>query len=102
VSVASVQVKFPQSLYLYAQYNATARIPLNEANTFYAPRYNLVQAKVGWQHQLSNKSQLEVFAGVDNLLNEYYNLGADLDAVGNRFYNPSALRNYYGGFNVKF
>ena len=102
VSVASVQVKFPQSLYLYAQYNATARIPLNEANTFYAPRYNLVQAKVGWQHQLGNKSQLEVFAGVDNLLNEYYNLGADLDAVGNRFYNPSALRNYYGGFNVKF
>ena len=102
VSVASVQVKFPQSLYLYAQYNATARIPLNEANTFYAPRYNLVQAKIGWQKKLGDKSRLEVFAGVDNLLNEYYNLGADLDAVGNRFYNPSALRNYYAGFNVKF
>ncbi|WP_345104599.1 TonB-dependent receptor [Mucilaginibacter panaciglaebae] len=102
VSVASAQVKFPQSLYLYAQYNATARIPLNEANTFYAPHYNLVQAKVGWQHQIGNKTRLEVFAGIDNLLNEYYNLGADLDAVGNRFYNPSALRNYYGGFNVKF
>jgi iron complex outermembrane receptor protein len=102
VSVASLQVKFPQSLYLYAQYNATARIPLNEANTFYAPRYNLVQAKLGWQHQLGSKSKLEIFAGVDNLLNEYYNLGADLDAVGNRFYNPSALRNYYAGFNVKF
>jgi iron complex outermembrane receptor protein len=39
---------------------------------------------------------------VDNLLNQYYNLGADLDAVGNRFYNPSPLRNYYAGFNVKF
>lgn len=102
VSVASVQVKFPESLYLYTQYNATARIPLNEANTFYAPKYNLVQAKAGWQHQLSSKSRLEIYAGVDNLLNEQYNLGADLDAVGNRFYNPSALRNYYAGFNVKF
>ncbi|NNU33730.1 TonB-dependent receptor [Mucilaginibacter sp. S1162] len=102
VSVASLQVKFPESLYLYTQYNATARIPLNEANTFYAPKYNLVQAKAGWQHQLSNKSRLEIYAGVDNLLNEQYNLGADPDAVGNRFYNPSALRNYYAGFNVKF
>nr|WP_255670442.1 TonB-dependent receptor [Mucilaginibacter sp. UR6-11] len=102
VSVASVQVKFPQSLYVYVQYNSTARIPLNEANTFYAPKYNLIQAKAGWQHPLSNKSRVEVFAGVDNLLNEYYNLGADLDAVGNRFYNPSPLRNYYAGFNLRF
>ncbi|MES2427801.1 MAG: TonB-dependent receptor [Bacteroidota bacterium] len=102
VSVASVQVKFPQYLYLYAQYNSTARIPLNEANTFYAPHYNLVQAKLGWQHKLSDKSHLEIFAGVDNLLNESYSLGDDLDAVGNRFYNPSALRNYYVGFNVRF
>jgi iron complex outermembrane receptor protein len=102
VSVASVQVKFPEYLYLYAQYNSTARIPLNEANTFYAPHYNLVQAKLGWQHKLSDKSRLEVFTGVDNLLNESYSLGDDLDAVGNRFYNPSALRNYYAGFNVRF
>jgi iron complex outermembrane receptor protein len=102
VSVASVQVKFPQYLYLYTQYNSTARIPLNEANTFYAPHYNLVKAKLGWQHKLSNKSRLEIFAGVDNLLNESYSLGDDLDAVGNRFYNPSALRNYYVGFNVRF
>jgi iron complex outermembrane receptor protein len=101
VSVTGLQVKFPQYLYLYAQYNSTARIPLNEANTFYAPRYHLVQAKVGWQHMFG-KSRLEVFGGVDNLLNQYYNLGADLDAVGNRFYNPSPLRNYYAGFNVKF
>jgi iron complex outermembrane receptor protein len=102
VSVASVQLKFPESLYFYAQYNSTARIPLNEANTFYAPHYNLVQAKLGWQHKLSNRSRLEIFAGVDNLLNENYSLGDDLDAVGNRFYNPSALRNYYAGFNVRF
>ncbi len=101
VSVTSLQVKFPQSLYLYSQFNSTARIPLNEANSFYSPRYQLLQAKVGWQH-LFGKSRLEIFAGADNILNQYYNLGADLDAVGNRFYNPSPLRNYYAGFNAKF
>lgn len=101
VSVTSVQVKFPQTLYLYSQFNSTARIPLNEANSFYSPRYQLLQAKVGWQH-LFGKTRLEVFGGADYILNQYYNLGADLDAVGNRFYNPSPLRNYYAGFNVKF
>jgi iron complex outermembrane receptor protein len=102
VLVSSLQVKFPQSLYLYAQHNSTARIPLNEANTFYAPHYNLVQVKAGWQHKLGAKSRLDIFAGIDNLLNENYSLGDDLDAVGNRFYNPSPLRNYYAGFNVTF
>lgn len=102
VTVASVQVKFPQALYLFIQHNYTAQIPLNEANTFFAPHYNLVQAKVGWQHRLSNKARLDIYAGVDNLLNEKYSLGDDLDAVGNRFYNPSALRNYYAGFNIRF
>lgn len=102
VSVAGLQVKFPAYLYLYAQYNYTARIPLNEANTFYAPHYNLVQVKAGWQHKLNDKAHFEIFAGIDNLLNESYSLGDDLDAVGNRFFNPSPLRNYYAGFNVKF
>ncbi|WP_299496560.1 TonB-dependent receptor [Mucilaginibacter sp.] len=102
VTVASVQIKFPQSLYLFVEHNYTARIPLNEANTFFAPHYNLVQAKMGWQHKLNDKSRLEIYAGVDNLFNEKYSLGDDLDAVGNRFYNPSPLRNYYAGFNVKF
>lgn len=102
VTVSSVQIKFPQNLYLFVQHNYTARIPLNEANTFYAPHYNLVQAKIGWQRKLSGKTRLEIYAGVDNLLNENYSLGDDLDAVGNRFYNPSPLRNYYAGFNVMF
>lgn len=102
VNTASLQIKFPQYLYLYTQYNYTAAIPLNEANTFYAPHYNLVQLKAGWQHKLTNKANLELYAGIDNLLNENYSLGDDLDAVGNRFFNPSPLRNYYAGFNVKF
>jgi iron complex outermembrane receptor protein len=102
VEVTSMQVKFPQALYLFVQHNYTAQIPLNEANTFFAPHYNLVQAKIGWQHTLSNKAKLDIYAGVDNLLNEKYSLGDDLDAVGNRFYNPSALRNYYAGFNIRF
>ncbi len=102
VVISGVQVKFPQALYVYVEYNYTARIPLNDNNTAFAPHYNLLQAKAGWQHQITRKSHFEIYAGADNLLNEKYSLGDDLNAVGNRYYNAAPLRNYYVGFNVVF
>lgn len=102
VAVSSVQVKFPKDIYLFAQHNYTSRIPLNDANSIYANRYHLVQAKAGWQHILKGKTRLDIYAGVDNLFNENYSLGNDLNALGNRYFNPAALRNFYAGFNVIF
>ncbi|MEO8887434.1 MAG: TonB-dependent receptor [Mucilaginibacter sp.] len=102
VAISSVQLRFPQSLYLFVQHNYTASIPLNDGNTVFANKYNVVQAKAGWQHALSRKNRLDVYAGVDNLFNENYSLGNDLNAVGNRYFNPAALRNFYAGFNVSF
>jgi iron complex outermembrane receptor protein len=102
VAISSVQIKLPQYIYLFVQHNYTSRIPLNDGNSVYANRYHLVQAKAGWQHVLSRKSRLEIYGGVDNLFNENYSLGNDLNALGNRYYNPSPLRNFYAGFNVTF
>jgi len=102
VVVSSVQIKFPQHLYFFTEYNYTARIPLNDASTAFAPHYNLVQAKIGWQHQFNHKNGFKIYAGVDNLLNEKYSLGDDLNAVGGRYYNAAPLRNYYVGFNEVF
>ena len=100
VIISSVQVKFPAYLFLFVQYNYTSSIPLNDANTAFAPHYNLLEAKVGWQHIFSKKTRFEIYAGADNILNEHYSLGDDLNAVGNRYYNPAALRNYYAGVKV--
>ena len=102
VIVTSFQLKLPQSVYIFVEHNYTARIPLNDGNTAYAPHYNLLQAKAGWAHNFNRKNRLEVYAGADNLLNEKYSLGDDLNAVGNRYYNAAPLRNYYIGFNVVF
>jgi iron complex outermembrane receptor protein len=102
VFVSSLQVKFPQDISLFAQHNYTSRIPLNDGNTVYAGHYNLLQAKVSWQPTISRKTHLEIYAGADNILNEKYSLGNDLNAVGNRYYNPSPLRNYTVGMGVVF
>ena len=102
VVVSSFQIKLPAMLYVFVQHNYTASLPLNDGNTAYAPKYHLLQAKAGWQHNLTSKSRIEIYAGADNLLNQKYSLGNDLNAVGNRYYNAAAPRNYYAGFSVTF
>ncbi|GGH13361.1 TonB-dependent receptor [Mucilaginibacter phyllosphaerae] len=100
VVVSSLQMLLPQTFALFIQHNYTANIPLNDANTVYAPKYHLLQAKASWQHNISHKTRLELYAGADNLLNQKYSLGNDLNAVGNRYYNPAPLRNYFFGINL--
>ncbi|MFD0794777.1 TonB-dependent receptor [Mucilaginibacter litoreus] len=100
VIVSSIQTLFPQNLALFVQHNYTSNIPLNDANTVYAAKYHLLQAKASWQYNISRKTRLEIYAGADNLLNQKYSLGNDLNAVGNRYYNPAPLRNYFFGVNV--
>jgi iron complex outermembrane receptor protein len=61
-----------------------------------------LQAKIGWKRQLRSSLGLELFAGADNLLNEQYSLGNDINAFGKRYYNPSPINNYFGGLIVNF
>jgi iron complex outermembrane receptor protein len=84
------------------QHNYTATIPLNDANSVYAKRYNLVQAKVGYTGLKLNKSSFEIYSGVDNLFNVKYSLGNDLNAAGGRYFNPAAGRNFYAGLSYRF
>jgi iron complex outermembrane receptor protein len=100
VFVTGMQVKFPGHLYVFAQHNYTARMPLNDASSAYANHYNLVEAKAGWEQLINHSARLTIYAGIDNLLNEKYSLGNDLNAIGNRYYNAAAPRNYYLGLKV--
>jgi iron complex outermembrane receptor protein len=102
VAVTGIYLLLPQSFYVFAQHNYTARLPLNDANTAYADSYNLITAKAGWNHGLGQTAHIELFAGVDNLLNERYSLGNDLNAAASRYYNAAALRNFFGGVKVSW
>lgn len=86
--------------YLNGSLNFTDEIPLDDANTVYADAYQLVLVKAGYRFDLGGKLRAEVFAGVNNLLDQKYSLGNDLNAFGNRFFQPAPDRNYYGGLKV--
>ncbi len=108
--VSSVLVAFPKGIDAYVMHNHTSAIPLNDANTMAADGYHLLQAKVAWRIPLGGKLALQLFVGGDNLLNQRYSLGNDINAfvpkgtphhVG-RYFNASPLRNFYGGMAVRY
>lgn len=85
-----------QGFYLTSTVNFVDEIPLNDANSVFAPAYTLVWGRVGWKHEWTN-FRVNAFVGVDNALNQKYSLGNDTNAFGGRFYNPAPERNYQMG-----
>ncbi|WP_276348157.1 TonB-dependent receptor [Daejeonella sp. JGW-45] len=100
VVVTGVDLRIDKHFYLFGQHNYTSKIPLNDANSLYAGDYHLVHFKAGWRKTASKKPSLDVFVGVDNLLDKKYSLGNDLNAFGNRYFNAAPLRNFFGGMKL--
>jgi iron complex outermembrane recepter protein len=91
-----------QGLYANFTYSYTDILPLNDANTFFADQYNLLLGRVGYKKKLSKVIEGEIYFSFDRSFNTPYSLGNDLNAAGNRYFNPSAPENYYGGVKLKF
>ncbi|MEJ7609656.1 MAG: TonB-dependent receptor plug domain-containing protein [Ferruginibacter sp.] len=94
-------VKKP-GLYTNLTYTYTDRIPLNDANVFFATAYNLIFLKLGWQKKISAGLSADLFAGLQKGFNKQYSLGNDLNADGNRFFNPAALQSFTAGVALRF
>ncbi|MBN3520843.1 TonB-dependent receptor [Algoriphagus lutimaris] len=100
--VSRLDFRTAPGIYLNFTHQFTDEIPLNDANTVYQDSYNLVNLRFGWAKWLGKSWELEAYAGVDNLLNESYSLGNDLNPFGGRYYQPAPTRNWYGGIKVAF
>lgn len=100
VLVSGLDFRFQKSFYLFAQHNYTSTIALNDANSVFSKDFNLIHFKAGWRSSKVGKTGLDFFIGIDNLLNETYSLGNDLNAFGGRYYNASAPRNFFGGMKL--
>lgn len=51
---------------------------------------------------LKKQYKFNFYAGADNLLDETYSLGNDINAAANRFYNAAPKRNYYAGLSFQW
>lgn len=91
-----------QGIYLNANYYTASSIYLNDANTAKAEPCHLVGGRVGWKKKEKGPYRLNIYAGVDNLLDETYSLGNDINAAGGRYYNAAPKRNYYIGIALQW
>ena len=84
---------------LYAHLTFTFLNPfvLNDVNTAFADPARILAATVGYRRGLGKHVTADLYAGGDNLLNQVYSLGYDLNAVGSRFFNAAPARNFVVG-----
>ncbi|MEQ1676803.1 MAG: TonB-dependent receptor plug domain-containing protein [Chitinophagaceae bacterium] len=93
---------FKNGLYANATWYSASKIFLNDANLASAAAYHLLGCRLGWKKTLEKKYKLNFYAGADNLLDESYSLGNDINAAANRFYNAAPRRNYYAGLSLQW
>ena len=86
-------------LFAFLSYNHSSKIALNDANTQYADGFQLISMKLGYQKQIKNMP-FQVSAGADNLLDQTYSLGNDINGFGGRFYNLAPGRSFYLGLKL--
>ncbi len=82
--------------------NYVDETPLNDENTAFADSYFILAARAGYRKSIGRHLELDAFAGADNITDQKYSLGNDLNAFGGRYYQPAPARNYYGGFTLKY
>ena len=102
VLVNQLNIRTKPGFYLNFTHQFVDKLPLNDANTVFQESYNLVGSRLGWRYMAGSRWDLEAYGGVDNLLDERYSLGNDLNAFAQRFYQPAPGRNFYGGLKLGF
>ena len=100
--VAGIDINTKAGLYANAAFFYSSSIALNDANTDYANPYDLLGLRIGYKKNLSKQTRLEIFTGAENIFNEKYSLGNDINAFGGRYYNVAPGRNFYAGIIFRF
>ena len=95
----AMTIEMRRRLSVSVSVNYVDHIPLNDENTAFAKSYDLVAARINYSIPINNY-RFVLYIGADNLLDEKYSLGNDINALGGRFYNAAAPANYFGGIKV--
>ncbi len=83
-----------------------AATPLDDGNEVFSQAFALLRARLSKRLALAQKqpwlpSALELYAGGDNLLNQSFSLGYDLNPqFGQRYFQPAAGINFYLGLRL--
>lgn len=81
VNVTSIEAVFKKKLSVLLMYHYNSSISLNDINDAFASDYRLMLSKINYQFNIQ-KTAINIYLLADNLLNELYSLGNDINAAG--------------------
>jgi len=73
---------------------------VNDANDASTAAYQLLNLRVGYQHDFGAHWSLAPYVGLNNLADQNYNGTTRLNAQGGRYFEPAPTFNVYGGIAV--
>lgn len=96
-----------QNWRFFSNWNYVGSTPVNDANTLYAPSYQLINLKLDYQWAIHAQLKALFSFGVNNLLDEKYVASVLPNAVGfggaePRFFYPGLPRNYFGSVSLVY
>ncbi|MCF4102448.1 TonB-dependent receptor [Gillisia sp. M10.2A] len=102
-----MDITFFNSLRVYSSLMNVGQIALNDANSLFSDAYQLLNVKASYQLPLFKVMNLNLSAGINNLLNEKYASSILPNAVGfggasPRYYYPGNPRNYFAGIGLNY
>lgn len=82
-------------------------LPANDGNTVYTQPFQLFNLRAGFRKTLAKRVELDLFAGINNLLDEPYAAMVQVNAAGfggslPRYFYPGLPRNAYAGLRVRY
>jgi iron complex outermembrane receptor protein len=100
--VSAFQLELKPGFYTHLSHNFTDKIPLNDGNTVYSEAYHLVQSRIGFTSTIFTSLKFDIHLGIDNLLDEEYSLGYDINAFGARYFQPAPERNWFMSISLNY
>ncbi len=104
---AGIDAVLASGVYMNATYHHTDRMPISYDNVHEAVGYSLLDAKLGFAHDIANRFTLDAFVGGSNLTNSLYFtqvfLNHKFDTANPHMYLPGPYTaKYYGGLKVSY
>jgi len=88
--------------YLRLGLHTSAKTPLDDKNDVFSDAFAILRLRAGQQFLWGNRT-IDAYVGGDNLLDQQYSLGYDLNPqFGRRYFQPAWGRNFYLGAKVSF
>lgn len=98
---AGANINSVKGFYMSSSFTYTGRIPLNDANSFFDDPFTLMHARLGFKKTI-NKKHFDFYSTLQKSFDDLYSAGNDLNAAGNRFYNPASPFNLSVGITISF